>query len=164
MKKSVLLAISIMLMITSAFIANAKIYQWTDKDGKKHFGDKPPAEEKVVVLSEQQINARGSSYTKEPSSLVEGDIYRNRLSDTVVMYTTSSCGYCAKARKHFTAHNIKYVEKNIDKSTRYKHEFKQIKGKGVPLIFMGEYQMSGFSVAGFTRKYEQFMKNASVNS
>jgi glutaredoxin len=148
--------ILITLLICSAFLANAQVYKWTDEQDKVHFGDKPPAQDKVESLDEQVLNQRGNRYAKTASMVSITDLYRNKRSDKVVMYTTSSCGYCAKARKHFTENNISYLEKNIDSSSQYKHEFKKLKGKGVPLIFMGQYQMSGFSVKGFTRRYDKF--------
>lgn len=42
--KSLLRNVFILLLATQALLAQAALYSWVDKDGKKHFGDKVPAE------------------------------------------------------------------------------------------------------------------------
>ena len=159
MKKVIMFTTGLSLFFT--VLVDAEIFKWTDAEGKVHFGDKPPGKENVESLDVEAISKRGNHYqnatsSHTPSTKTTDDIYRNRRSDKVVMYTTSSCGYCAQARKHFIANNVSYVEKNITTSTQFDYEFKKIGGKGVPLIFMGDYQMSGFSVSGFSKKYAKF--------
>ncbi len=62
----------------------------------------------------------------------------------VVMYATSWCPYCAKARAYFARKGIAYVEHDIEKSVAASVEFKRLGGRGVPLIYIGQERMSGF--------------------
>ncbi|MEX2199616.1 MAG: glutaredoxin domain-containing protein [Burkholderiales bacterium] len=67
----------------------------------------------------------------------------------VVMYATSWCPYCAKARAYFGRKGIAYTEYDVEKSPTANAEFKRLGGRGVPLILVGREKMSGFSEAGF---------------
>ena len=67
---------------------------------------------------------------------------------SVVMYATVWCPYCAKARAYFARKGIAYVEYDIEKSAAVNTEFKRLGGRGVPLILVGTQKMSGFSEQG----------------
>lgn len=66
----------------------------------------------------------------------------------VVMYATSWCPYCAKARAYFKRTGTAYTEYDIEKSASARAEFKRLGGRGVPLILVGKETMSGFSERG----------------
>lgn len=67
----------------------------------------------------------------------------------VVMYATSWCPYCAKARAYFAQSGIAYVEHDVEKSAIARAEFKRLGGRAVPLIVVGREKMDGFSEVGF---------------
>jgi glutaredoxin len=67
----------------------------------------------------------------------------------VVMYATSWCPYCAKAREYFARNGIAYVEHDIEKSAAVNAEFRRLGGRGVPLILVGTERISGFSELAF---------------
>jgi glutaredoxin len=67
----------------------------------------------------------------------------------VVMYATSWCSHCAKARDYFARAGIAYVEHDVEKSAGANAEFKRLGGRGVPLIVVGREKMSGFSEQAF---------------
>ena len=66
----------------------------------------------------------------------------------VVMYATSWCPYCAKARAYFKKNRIDYVEHDIEKSAAAQAEHRRLGGRGVPLIVVGKEKMSGYSEQG----------------
>jgi glutaredoxin len=70
------------------------------------------------------------------SSIAEG---------TVVIYTTSSCGYCFKAKRLFKSMSVKYIEFDIEKSKEAHQQFTQLGGQGVPLIVIGDKRIHGYS-------------------
>jgi glutaredoxin len=67
----------------------------------------------------------------------------------VVMYATSWCPYCARARAYFAQSGIAYVEHDVEKSAGARAEFKRLGGRAVPLIVVGREKMNGFSEVGF---------------
>ncbi|WP_426369037.1 DUF4124 domain-containing protein [Pseudocolwellia sp. HL-MZ7] len=146
MKWITYLGIFIVLAVLSE-PATSEIYKWVDENGKVHFSDKPPATDNVETLDEQELADRTSSYTN-----VSIDSAVN-LSSELVIYTTTSCRFCEKAKRYFDENQIAYLEKNIDKSKVYKREFEQRGGKGVPTILWKDKVMRGFSVTGFEKTY-----------
>ena len=145
----------LMLFISTSGLSMAEIYKWVDANGKVHFSDKAPDNKNVETVDEQQLASRASSYTQAEIKLLPADSFAYRKHQKLIMYTTSSCGYCAKARKYFAKQSIPFKEKNIETSEKYNREFKKIGGKGVPVILWGKNKMNGFSVEKFERMYEK---------
>lgn len=62
----------------------------------------------------------------------------------VVLYATSTCPYCAKVRKLFTARGVRYTEYQIDTDAGANREFLARKGIGVPLLYIGDRRIDGY--------------------
>jgi len=139
-----------MLVLISPFV-EAEIYKWTDEQGKVHFGDSPRTEdnaEKVVV------DVISYEYVKvEEIEFYQSEKKQNK-STKVKMYSTNWCGYCKKARKYFNEKNINFVEYDIEKDSAANKRFKELGGKGVPLILVGKKKMSGFNSQRFDDIYQ----------
>jgi len=147
------------LLICTSGLSMAEIYKWTDANGKVHFSDKPPINKNVETIDEQRLASRASSYTQAEIKILPIESSAYRKNQKLVMYSTSSCGYCAKARKYFAKQRIPFKEKNIETSEKYHREFKKIGGKGVPVILWGKNKMNGFSVEKF-EKFEKMYKKS----
>lgn len=63
----------------------------------------------------------------------------------VVMYSTSWCPYCQKARAFFDQHNISYTEYDIEESSEAESRYRKLGGRGVPLILVGTEKIMGWS-------------------
>ena len=139
--------ICLVLMLLSTQ-GSAQLYKWVDANGKVHYGDSPPEDARL-----QNINGELSSFTNVSVEAFTGSTAFT--SDRkVVMFSTEWCGYCRKARRHFRKHNIAFVERDIEKSEKAARAFKELNGKGVPVILIGEKRMNGFSVSTFDRLYK----------
>ncbi|MES9905767.1 MAG: glutaredoxin family protein [Sedimenticola sp.] len=68
------------------------------------------------------------------------------LSDNheVVMYGTSWCSYCAKARKLFDRLGVAYIEYDIEKSEQARGEYDALGGRGTPLLVINKTLISGY--------------------
>jgi glutaredoxin len=117
----------------------ADVYKWTDEAGHTHFSDKPHELEKAekIILKVDKPKTTTTATLKQE----------------VIMYATSWCGYCKKAREHFAKNNIPYTEYNIETDAEAKRKYDSFGGKGVPVIFIGEERMDGFNVAKFSEIY-----------
>ena len=62
------------------------------------------------------------------------------------MYVTPTCGYCKRASAFFTRHNITYTEHDITADKAAFKRFKQLNGRGVPLIMVGNQKIAGFNM------------------
>ena len=65
--------------------------------------------------------------------------------DKVVLYATDWCGYCKKTREFFKQNNIDYVEFDIEKSAEGNAEYKQLNGRGVPLVIIRGKLIRGYN-------------------
>ncbi len=65
----------------------------------------------------------------------------------VVLYATEWCGYCQKTRELFAKHNIAYVEYDIEKSAQRHREYRNLGGRGVPVI-----NANGTIIHGYSRE------------
>ncbi|MEE9448118.1 MAG: glutaredoxin domain-containing protein [Arenicellales bacterium] len=124
-------------------VGAAEIYKWVGEDGQIHYGNA------------RQMRDRSERIEMNISSYEHVDI-SNREStyqDKVVMYSTSWCGYCKQARRHFQANNIDYIEFDIEKNRKAKRAYDKLGGRGVPVILVGNQRMNGFNKASFDRLY-----------
>ena len=65
--------------------------------------------------------------------------------NAVVMYATSWCPYCARARKLFDDKGVKYTEIDNDAVDGARAEMQQRAGRtSVPQIFVGDRHLGGF--------------------
>ena len=81
-----------------------------------------------------------------PPQYTTGDhaeLYR-RAGNPVVMYATSTCPYCAKARKLLAERGVRYTEYLIDKSAPAQRDFVSKGGESVPLLYIGDRRIEGF--------------------
>ncbi len=60
----------------------------------------------------------------------------------IVMYTTSTCPYCAKAKAWLNANHVVWQECNVDTSAACQHQFQARGAPGTPLMAVqGQWQL-----------------------
>ena len=153
MTAKIRVSITALLLLLALPTVSAEIFKWTDAQGRTHFTDKPPksATTETVKL---RINSF-SSPTVEPFSFDESLISKRKVSQDVVMYSTTWCGYCKQARRYFQQNSIAFAEYDVEKSDKGKRDYKKMNGRGVPIILVGDKRMNGFSPGAFERIYRQ---------
>jgi glutaredoxin len=62
----------------------------------------------------------------------------------VVMFSKSTCPYCAHARELLTHEHVEFAELVVDQSPEAQRWFETLDGKGVPLLFIGDRRIVGF--------------------
>jgi glutaredoxin len=136
----------LILFLCSVFAecAFSEVFRWTDENGKAHFSDRDPGDQKT-----ESVEVRVNVY-KSVS-------YDTSIFDTgreVVMYSASWCPYCKKAKRYFEANAIPFTEYDIEKDAAAKSRYERMGAAGVPVILVGKKRMNGFSEAGFRRIYQ----------
>lgn len=63
----------------------------------------------------------------------------------IVIYTTSSCPYCLRAKSLFERKNLRYQEINIEEDESLRERMIEVSGgrKTVPQIFIGDFHVGG---------------------
>lgn len=79
-------------------------------------------------------------------------------STKVVMYGTSTCPYCAKARDYLRERGIAFADYDVQKSPAAREAFSKLDGKGVPLILIGNRRIDGF----MPPVYDEALKHAGI--
>lgn len=129
----------------------AQLYKWVDDQGKVYYGDSPPENADLKVITGKVSSF--TSVTVEPFKYDPNNVTQPTASKSVIMYSTTWCGYCKKAIRHFKKNNISFREYDIEKSAKAAREYKKLKGRGVPLILIGKRRMNGFSAQAFDKLY-----------
>lgn len=73
----------------------------------------------------------------------------------VVMFAAEWCGYCDQARAYLVRNQVNFLEIDIDSSTDANRQWREAGGRGVPLTFIGEQRMAGFSAQAYGQALEQ---------
>ena len=71
----------------------------------------------------------------------------------IIMLSTTWCPYCDKARRYFINNEISYCEYDIKNNAKGKQMYDDVNSHenqtgmplGVPILFIGKYQFSGFN-------------------
>ncbi|HET8729696.1 MAG TPA: glutaredoxin family protein [Moraxellaceae bacterium] len=133
-----------------ALPATAEIYQWKDAAGRTHFGDKADSGTKARVV---EVRVNSYDHVTYESLKRAPDASKGTGDHHVLLYGTTWCGYCRKAREYFAAHGIAYTDLDIEKDVNAKVAFDAMGGRGVPVILVGSRRMNGFSEDGFKKIY-----------
>ena len=140
------------ILLASAATFAGEIYKWIDSSGNTVYGSEPPEN---AQLKEIKGNVSSFSSVSVESFKYDSNLVTTRKAKgkTVVMYSTSWCGYCKKAARYFRKNNIPFEEYDIEKSKKAARDYKKLNGRGVPLILVGEKRMNGFDANHFDRIY-----------
>jgi len=132
--------------------AIAEIYKWVDEEGAIHFTDTPPKDAKTKKVK-IKVNTYKSVQVIRPKTKV-ASIKKSMGDDkTVIMYSAEWCGVCRKAKHYFKEKNIAFTEYDIDKNKEAKQKYKLLNARGIPVIFIDEVRLNGFSKRQFERVF-----------
>lgn len=141
----------LMVVLVVSPISHGQLYKWVDAQGNVHYGDSPPENANLKRITGKVSSFR--SVSVEPFKFNPDLISRRKESTTVVMYSTSWCGYCKKAANHFRSNKIPFTEYDIETDKQAAQEYKDMKGRGVPIILIGDQRMNGFNAVSFDKIY-----------
>ena len=147
-----ILVITFTLLIT-VLPLQAELYKWVDDKGNIFYGDKPPENVELKKITGNISSVRTvkvEPFKFDPNLISKPASGRGK---SVIMFSTSWCGYCKKAAAHFRKKGIAFTEYDIEKNKKAAKQYKKLKGRGVPLILIGKKRMSGFSAKAFDRVY-----------
>lgn len=143
------------------------MYQWVAEDGSVTFKDTPPPaskkRKKVKVYNDSDFApappppaASERPGSRSAAKAEPAAAKKERFSGTVEIYVTDWCGYCKQALSYMSGKGIPYVAHNIEKDSGARQRYKELGGRGVPLIIIGAHRMSGFS----EKNLEYYLNNS----
>ncbi|HQQ64214.1 MAG TPA: glutaredoxin family protein [Pseudomonadales bacterium] len=144
----------VVLLLCMGFAVCADgVFKWKDADGKIHFSDAAPEEQTsqhVETINVDAVNTyKNVSISDAPDwpGFFKPEV-QPRVKN-VLMYSTARCTYCKKARNYFAANHIAFTERKIDQDKEANKEYQELHASGVPVIFVGNKRMDGFSEGSF---------------
>ncbi len=146
--RTVFSTLTLLLLVTPLM---AEIYRSVDEHGNVTFSDRPGESGASQPVQIEDIN---SFRSPEIRRFERARTPARSGGEQVVMYSASWCGVCDRARNHFEENGIPYSEYDIEESEQALREFREIGGKGVPVLLYGDRRMDGFSESDFDRTYE----------
>ncbi|MFU8831684.1 MAG: glutaredoxin family protein [Wenzhouxiangella sp.] len=102
----------------------------------------------VVLLAIVGWKLIGSAHTDSVASDISPD-------HEVVIFTAEWCGYCDQARDYLVRNRVEFLEIDIDSSTEANRRWRDAGGRGVPLAFIGDQRMAGFSAPAYRQALDQ---------
>ena len=134
------------LLLCAAALASlpafAQLYRWTDDKGVIHYSDKPPARGEA-----KKVDTQVNSYSGPATVSTTGAPAAGTAKPQVKMLATAWCGYCARARAYLKSRGIPFEELDVEKSAQGRQEYRALKGRGVPIILVGNQRMNGYDQA-----------------
>lgn len=148
-----MLARALVLAIATAAFAGsagaAKVYQWTDEQGRVQYSDRPPPNDTPVQ------EKRVFSGSPDPTP---GFALRRATEDfPVTLYTSADCGeFCDNARMFLKARSIPFTETVLGTEDDMK-AFEAVFGSApeVPAITVGRQQLKGYSAGRWNTLLDQ---------
>jgi len=154
-----ILAIMILLLLSQGF-ASAEYYKWEDENGNINITDYPPPTKSAKnVEIHQQEQESGNAIPSSPESREtapkassgNADINPRKINE-VILYTTSWCPYCKKAKEFFRSRNIYFTEYDVEKDRDAAERKKQLDPRGgVPFAIVNGQQIHGYSPGAYER-------------
>jgi glutaredoxin len=127
------------LLVSSAALAQTSVYRWTDKDGKVHFSDAPPAADAKDVTQKQM----GGSADEAPLPFATQMAMRR---NPVTLFTSNGCGdICVQGRALLANRGIPFAERNAEVNPADAEALKKLIGElQVPVLLVGSSTMKGY--------------------
>lgn len=130
--------------------ASAEIYKWIDQNGNVVFSDTPPPPgmkgEIRELKEDRNERPKAEGYPRKPKN--EGTQETRPYKEvSVIMYMTTWCPYCDKARNYLRSLDVKLIEYNIERDKSKGEEMLAKSGgsKGVPLIDVEGIVIKGYN-------------------
>ena len=152
----VLLALTLYLCTTAA----AEIYKWVDEKGEMHISDSPPPGAKSSGEMKVYKDRQGDSLDTAPPSVKKKEesrpSFESKKKADVVLYTTSWCPYCRKARDYFRSRGIDFIEYDIEKDKEAAIRKRQLDNRGgVPFAIINGRSIRGFSASAYEKALQE---------
>jgi glutaredoxin len=140
----------VIFLLPASSAVSAEIYKWKDKDGNIFYSDTPPphgADAETREFKEESIEKpkrKASVPTLKRENIQERRPYKDV---NVIMYMTSWCPYCSKARNYLRSLEVNLIEYDIEKDRGRREEMLSKSGgsRGVPLIDIEGIIIKGYN-------------------
>ncbi|HYA13588.1 MAG TPA: glutaredoxin family protein [Syntrophales bacterium] len=152
----VLSALALFLCGTS----EAEMYRWVDENGEIQITDSPPPNIKSAGEVKIYRDIPQDSRDTEPLSDVKKQESKlsieTKKNPEVILYGTSWCPYCRKARDFFRSRGIDFIDYDIEKDKEAAIRKKELDPRGgVPFVIINGRSIHGYSESDYERALQE---------
>lgn len=104
-----------------------------------------------LQLTDKSVKPKIKSIEKPVIEEVESKA--SNQNKQLIIFTTSWCPYCKKAKSYFIQHHISFIEYDIEKDERARRMHDLLGGGGIPIIIYNGKMLRGFSQNMFLAMY-----------
>jgi glutaredoxin len=157
-KEVMTILLFVILLLPASSAVSGEIYKWKDTNGNIVFSDTPPPGVGVEIKElKEDTTERAKTRDYFPKVETKGLREKRPYTDIhVIMYMTSWCPYCARARNYLRSLDVDLIEYNVeqDKSKREEMLGKSGGSGGVPLIDVEGIIIRGYNPDALKRAIE----------
>jgi glutaredoxin len=151
-----LLALTLYLCGTAA----AEMYRWVDENGETQITDSPPPNTKspgeIKIYRDIPQDRQNSEPAADVIKQESKPSLETKKNPEVILYGTSWCPYCHKARDFFRSRGIDFIDYDIEKDKEAAIRKKQLDTKGgVPFVIINGRSIHGFSESAYERALQE---------
>ena len=151
MVKQFLTSLLALMTLSLPLQLSAEIYTWTDDLGRIHLTDSPPDDTKTKPVNIGPLNTYESASQDSINDTLSRPTGVTKRKANVILYSTTWCGVCKKAKRWLRSHKIPFREYDVEHSERGRRDYKKMKGRGFPIIKIGKKRLNGFSSSSMTQ-------------
>jgi len=133
------------------------IYNCIDRDGNIIITDTP--QDGLKCALKETFRESSPEELAEKKDIKKQKVFeeKNKIkSNEVILYTTSWCPYCKKARDFFTSRNISFTDYDIEKDKEAAERKRQLDtGSGVPFAIINGTKIHGFSPEDYEKALQK---------
>ncbi len=149
-------AVVAVILLVAVVVCRAEIYKYADSKGELHFvddiGKVPKKYRKQVGNSDPQgnvsvLDTAPKSLSPQRRAAPEPPQQQTASSGsaTVEVFMTSWCGYCKKMVRFLNEKGIPYTAYDIEKDSAAAGTYRELGGRGVPVVRVGSHVIRGYS-------------------
>lgn len=141
--------------------STAEMYRWVDENGDTQITNTPPPQnlkssEEVKIYRERPEETQ----SPDPTPVVKKNESKppmvTKKNHEVILYGTSWCPYCRKARDFFTSRGIDFTDYDIEKDKEAAIRKKELDPRGgVPFAIINGRSVRGFSESAYERALQE---------
>jgi len=138
----------------------AEMYRWVDENGETQITDSPPPNIKspgeVKIYRDDPQNSHDTEPVSDVKKQESKPAIETKKNPEVILYGTSWCPYCRKARDFFRSRGIDFIEYDIEKDREAAIRKKELDTKGgVPFAIINGRSIQGYSESAYERALQE---------
>mgnify|MGYP001815248669 CR=1 FL=1 len=150
----------LLVLLVAPTVWADSIYRWVDKEGRVHYSDQAPADDRVegtvetrpAVPDSGSPAAAGAAGSTPPATTTPSRATLDRKDVDVEIYTTSWCHYCRKAKQYFRTRGISFKAYDVEKDARAARRLRRYNPRGgVPVTVIDGRPIVGYAPDAFSR-------------